>query len=269
MTLSIASSIGCSVCERSDAWCLADIVAAADFTLRAVETIRRVQGAVDVEAVFSAMVDATLTLGADQSVFVSYLRDDRVGESLRFLVAGDPSWCLHYRQHGWFMDDAWLLHAMGNSEPVTDRQISYRTAHQRRLREIASAHGVASAYIVPAPASSGLTRLGVLLLASSQPGYFEGGGVDVLKILARSLAMELHAWWVRCVRQEIIASHRLAAIDLLLLRREKDGKLTKQIAAEFDLTEASVNSRFQRLNAKFNTPNRKVTARVASEYGLI
>ena len=182
---------------------------------------------------------------------------------------GDPSWCVHYRQRGWFLEDAWLLHALRSSEPVTDREIDYRTAQQRDLRDIAASHGVQSAYIVPAPVSSGLTRLGVLLLASAQTGYFEGDGMDVLKILARCLAMELHEWWVRCIRDEIMASHRITDLDLQLLRREREGRLTKQIAAELGLSHASVNSRFQRLNARFQTPNRKATARLAAEYGLL
>ena len=66
-----------------------------------------------------------------------------------------------------------------------------------------------------------------------------------------------------------MASHRITDLDLQLLRREREGRLTKQIAAELGLSHASVNSRFQRLNARFQTPNRKATSRLAAEYGLL
>ena len=126
-----------------------------------------------------------------------------------------------------------------------------------------------SAYVVPAPASSGLSRLGVLVLGSQQAGFFDTDAVAPLKVLARSLAMELHEWWVRQVRREIIATHRITHDDLRLLALERAGLSTKEIAEELGTSGSAVDSRFQRLSTKFNTANRRSTARLAAEYGLI
>ena len=123
--------------------------------------------------------------------------------------------------------------------------------------------------MVPAPASGGLSRLGVLLLGSGQQGYFESEAASAIKVLARSLAMELHEWWVRQVRREIINTNRITPEDLQLLALERQGLSTKEIAEELGATASAVDSRFQRLSMKFNMPNRRATARLAAEYGLI
>ena len=81
--------------------------------------------------------------------------------------------------------------------------------------------------------------------------------------------MELHQWWVKHVRKEIIERNRLTPEDLQLLDYERRDLGTKEIAELTGMSWNSVNSKFQRLNLKFNTPNRKATARMAVEYGLI
>jgi DNA-binding NarL/FixJ family response regulator len=93
--------------------------------------------------------------------------------------------------------------------------------------------------------------------------------VGAIKSLSRSLAMELHEWWVRKIRDELLVTYRIGPEDLELLRLERAGESTKDIARRGNMTTAAVDSRFQRLNAKLGTPNRKATARLAAEYGLI
>jgi DNA-binding NarL/FixJ family response regulator len=248
---------------------LQDVVSAPDYVDRALSAIKDVSTAPDKTTLLELLYTAKAALGAEQAVFVSFIRDDDSRESFRFLVAGEPAWCLAYQEQAWFANDAWLLYAATHSEPISDTGIPYRTKSQREGRAIAAQHGVASAYIVPAPSSGGLSRLGVLALGSGQQGYFDSPAVSILKVLARPLAMELHEWWVRQIRREIIATNRLTADDLALLDRERRGKSTKEIADELGVSEASINNRFQRLNAKFNMPSRKATARLAAEYGLI
>lgn len=80
--------------------------------------------------------------------------------------------------------------------------------------------------------------------------------------------MGLHAWWVRWFRKEIILTYRLSGEDIQLMKLERERKSTKEIAAALGISPASVDSRFQRLNAKFNQPNRRATAQLAAEYGL-
>lgn len=239
------------------------------FAVQALDVIQQVSTSSDASDALEVLHAAKAVLGADQAVFVSFIRDDDSHESFRFLLAADPAWCLKYQQHGWFANDAWLLYAATQSEPVPDTAIPLRTKSQREARSLAKDYGVSSAYIVPAPASGGLSRLGVLVLGSDQAGYFNGPAIRSIKVLARSLAMELHEWWVRQIRSEIITTNRISTDDLQLLTWERQGMGTKEIADALGTSNSSVDSRFQRLNAKMNMPSRKATARVAAEYGLI
>jgi DNA-binding CsgD family transcriptional regulator len=248
---------------------LASITAESGYADRALTIIQRVSRAADDAAAVALLAEAKGALGAEHAVFVSFIRDDESRESFRFLVACDPLWCIEYQRNSWFSQDAWLLYAATNSEPTCASHIPLRTRSQRVARALASKHGIASAYVVPAPASGGLSRLGVLILGSGSPNFFTGAGVSPLKLLARSLAMELHEWWIRQARSELIAQHRIKDEDLQLLMMERRGMGTKEITEELQVSAGSVDSRFQRLCRKFNMPNRRATARLAAEYGLI
>lgn len=248
---------------------LPQVVGATGFASLALEAIQRAPRAGDASEMLEILSAASQIFGAEMAVFVSFIRDDESRESFRFLVAGNPAWCIAYQQNGWYANDAWLLYAATNSEPVSDAAIPLRTKWQREARVIATQHGAVSAYVVPAPASGGLSRLGLLILGSAQPHYFDSPAAATIKVFARSLAMEIHEWWVRQIRKDIISSNRITDDDLQLLVMEKRGLRTKQIADELNISPASVDSRFQRLNAKFNRPNRKATANLAVEYGLI
>jgi DNA-binding CsgD family transcriptional regulator len=135
--------------------------------------------------------------------------------------------------------------------------------------ELAAQFGFRSALIVPAPSSGGLTRTGVLCLGSSVPGFFDDAGYLSLKVLARSLAMELHEWWIARIKSELLQSAQLTAEDLALLAFERRGHSTKYIATRLHLSPHAINSRFQRMNARLGVPNRKSAAQLAAEYGVI
>jgi DNA-binding NarL/FixJ family response regulator len=81
--------------------------------------------------------------------------------------------------------------------------------------------------------------------------------------------MELHEWWIARIRADLIATTRITDEDVLLLRLERQGRSTKHIAAELDMSKSAVDSRFQRLNVKLGVPNRRTAATLAAEYGLI
>ncbi len=245
------------------------VVGADGFAARALNVIQQVSGAVDDAAIVELLHRAKDILGAEQAVFASFVRDDDTRESFRFLVACDPVWCLEYQKQSWYSHDPWLLYAETNSEPICASKIPLRTKAQRDARLVAAQHGIASAYIVPAPSGGGLSRLGVLMLGSGHEGYFDSDATASLKVLARSLAMDLHEWWVRKVRNDIIQKHRITPEDLQLLAFERQGLPTKKIADRLNSSASSVDSRFQRLNAKFNMPTRRATARLAAEYGVI
>jgi DNA-binding CsgD family transcriptional regulator len=248
---------------------LRNVVSDPAFAQRALDIIQKVPAAGDEGEVVELLTEAKYSLGAEHAAFASFVRDDETKESFRFFVACDPQWCLEYLQHGWYAHDPWLLYACTNSEPASASTIPLRTPTQRAVRCLAAKYGIASAYIVPAPSAPGLTRIGALMLGSMYEGYFEGQATAPIKVLARSLAMELHEWWVRKVRHEVIEKCRLTPEDLQLLTFERQGLGSKQIAAKLNTSPSAVDSRFQRLNAKFNMPTRRATARVAAEYGLI
>jgi DNA-binding NarL/FixJ family response regulator len=81
--------------------------------------------------------------------------------------------------------------------------------------------------------------------------------------------MELNEWWIDRIKRELCASARITPEDVALLRHERLGHGTKRIATELGTTTSSVDSRFQRINAKLGVANRKAAATLAAEYGLI
>ena len=245
-------------------------VAAPGFAVGLLETIQAIPVAKAESEVLDLLHAVREALGVEQAVFASFIRDDDSHESFRVMSAAPPQWCLSYRDEDeWFTNDAWLLHATTRSEPATDLEIAYRNRGQLSKREIARENGAKSALIVPAPSSAGLSRLGILVLGSSQDRFFHGQKLVTYKALCRSLAMELSDWWIKQIRRELLDEYKVTSEDLELLRRARLGHPTKQIATELGVSEGSVNNRFQRLNAKFDTVDRKATANQAAEYGMI
>lgn len=240
-------------------------------TVKALQLIEMVPQVASTGALLDLLSEVKGYLGAQHAVFVSFIRDDDSIESFRFLLSADPRWCLMYQQQQWFASDAWLAYAASNSEPVSDKGIAYRTKAQLAARKLAEDFGCSSAFIVPAPSSGGLSRVGLLVLGTSTAGYFDSDrpGIRSVKVMARALSMELHEWWLRQARKEMIEAHRVSEDDLRLLQLEREGRGTKEIASELSMSEGSVNARFQRLNGKLGVPNRKAAARLAAEYGLI
>ena len=184
------------------------------------------------------------------------------------MLACDPRWCHDYLEQGWFANDPWLKHATEFGTPVRGTDIEVKTPAERAVVDLAERYGFRSVMIVPAPSSGGMSRLGVLCLGSNTPGYFEGAGYEAVKVMARTLAMELHEWWLARIGQQVIDDCGLTPEDLALLGYEWHGLGSKEIAVLLHATQGSIDSRFQRLNAKLDVPNRKAAARLAAEYGL-
>ena len=208
-------------------------------------------------------------MGLDASAFVSFIRDDASHDSFRFLLACDPVWCCEYEQKASYLADPWLTHALSSSEPARGHEIKTHTDKEREVLALAEKYGFRSALVVPAPSSGNLTRVGVLCLGSATTGYFDDEGYPALKLVARGLAMELHAWWMQHIRREMIQEARLTDEDLMLLAHERRGLCTKAMATVLKTSPQSINSRFQRMNARLGVPNRKAAAQMAAEYGLV
>ncbi|EHR71243.1 response regulator containing a CheY-like receiver domain and an HTH DNA-binding domain [Burkholderiales bacterium JOSHI_001] len=248
---------------------LADLAAAPYFTKRVADIVCGLADASHEDEALGVLDCATRAMGLDASAFVSFIRDDATHESFRFLLACDPIWCCEYERTASYMADPWLQHALDNSEPARGHEIKSQTAQEREVLALAEKYGFRSALIVPAPSSGKLTRVGVLCLGSATPGYFDDEGYPTLKLVARSLAMELHAWWIQRIRREVIQDAQLTDEDLVLLAHEWRGLATKAMATVLNKSEQSINSRFQRMNARLGVPNRKAAAQMAAEYGLV
>ena len=248
---------------------LQELTARHDYASRISDIVQKVSSAEDASQALALLKDAAQLMGADAAAFGSFIRDDPSHESYRFLLACDPVWCLEYGRRAWFADDPWLNYALEHSEPARASEIEITTAEQRAIVALAKEFGVESAAVIPAPSGGRVTRVGALCLGSSVPGFFEGEGFVALKVQARSLAMELHEWWINQIKRELIADKRITPEDLVLLRRERLGHSTKKIAADLAASPSSIDSRFQRINAKLDAPNRKAAANLAAEYGLI
>ena len=242
----------------------------ADYASRVSEIVHRVSGASDEAEAVELLAEAATRLGADLAVFASFARDDGSHEAFRFLLACDPVWCHEYERVAWYANDPWLLYALRQTDPARISEIVPSSPEQRGVVELAERFSCRSAVIVPAPSSGQLSRVGVLCLGSSTPGFFDDdGGFVVLKVAARALAMELHQWWIGQLRRELLTTAHLVEEDLVLLRLERQGVGTKAIASRLDATENSINSRFQRITLRLGVANRKAAAAVAAEYGLI
>ena len=248
---------------------LQDVTGAVDYFVRVSEIVREIGVADDTLRAVELLEKATLRMGAEVAVFASFIRDDESCQSYRLLLACDPQWCMEYEQLAGFADDPWLNYARHHSEPVRASEVEVGSPIQQSVVQLAQRFGFRSAVIVPAPSSGGLSRLGVLCLGSSIAGYFEADGYVAFKVVARSVAMEFHEWWLARLKDDFVASSRLTAVDLALLAHEREGHSTKVIARVLGATTGAIDTRFQRINAKLGVPNRKAAARLAAEYGLI
>lgn len=248
---------------------LQDVTGAADYFGRVSEVVREFETAREPVRAVELLEEATRRMGAGVSLFVSLIRGDDSCDSYRVLLACDPEWCIEYEQAAGYANDPWLIYALHHTEPIRASEIDMATPGQRAIVQLAERFGFRSAVIVPAPSSGGLSRLGVLCLGSSIPGYFEAEGYVAFKVVARSVAMELHEWWLARLKDELIVTTRITNADLLLLTHERMGHTTKTIARKLGTSADSIDSRFQRINAKLGVPNRKAAAHLAAEYGLI
>ena len=248
---------------------LEQVTAAADYFDRVRVVVQEIGAARNAATAVELLREATLQMGAEVSLFGSFIPEDRSGGSFRLLVACDPQWCTEYEEQSGYAHDPWLAHAFRHSEPIRGSQLETSTESQRAIVRLAERYGFRSSVIVPAPSSGRLSRMGVLCLGSSVPGYFEGEGYVAFKVVARSVAMEFHEWWLARIRDELIVKAGIDDRDRDLLRLEAEGHSSKEIARQLAISTAAVDSRFRRIRARLDAPTRRAAARLAAEYGLI
>jgi DNA-binding CsgD family transcriptional regulator len=244
-------------------------VADEQFPARVASIAARVATATEEQAVHALFREGVAALGASSAVFVSFVRDERHLTAYRFMLACDPAWGRVYVQYGHFAHDPWLAYAAQHTEPVVASTLNVMDAEHRRVQDRAASAGFVSTVLIPAHSAAGHARVSVLCLGSSSPGYFEGAGLAQLRVNARMLALELHDWWLARIRQDLIVKARIKPNDLVLLQHQSQGHSSKKIAGALQVSRQSINSRFQRMNAKLGVGNRRMAVQLAIECGLI
>ena len=244
-------------------------MAASDYTERIAAVAERIAEAKDQATVHALLTQGVQALGAENAVFVSFIRDNADLSACRFMLVCEPGWCQRYLEAGCFAHDPWLAYAAHHSEPIPASSLSVLDAEGQRVIALAMENGFASAALVPTHSGAGHSRISLLCLGSTQPGFFEGEGFGRFRLGARLIAAELHDWWLARIRRELIVKARITPADLELLRHEHQGHSSKRIAAELQVSKSSINSRFQRMNMKLGVPNRRLAARLAVECGLL
>jgi DNA-binding NarL/FixJ family response regulator len=234
---------------------------------QASEAICRIAAAQEEADVVLLLGEASRRLGADAAIFCSWVRDE--GVPVRFMLACDPRWYLEYERLVVANEDPWMVYAAQTSEPVCASRLELSSQAERRVLALARRYGFDSTFVVPSPGGRADARLGVLLLGSRTPDHFENSHSIAMKIMARSLSMEMHEWCLAHARKDFVSRVQLTPRDLDLLRREHRGHGTKEIARQLQVTVQSIDSRFQRLNARLGVSSRKAAASLAVTYGLI
>jgi DNA-binding CsgD family transcriptional regulator len=239
------------------------------YVARVNAVIERIGAAHDQATVLGLLRTSASALGAENAVFVSFVRESTDISTCRFMLACEPGWCQRYLDADCLAHDPWLAYAAHHGEPVIASSLRAIDLEARRVIDLASQNGFASAVLVPVHSGAGHSRISLLCLGSSQPGYFEGEGYGRLRLGARLLAAELHDWWMARIRRELIVKARISAADLELLRHEYHGHSSKRIAAALQVSTSSINSRFQRMNTKLGVPNRRAAVKLVAECGLL
>lgn len=239
------------------------------YAARVAAIAARIASAPDQPALHLLFREGVAALGAERAAFVSFIRDDATTSACRFMIDCDPAWGRMYLEGGHFANDPWLAYAAHNSEPIVASSLSVADAEQLKVVNLARRAGFVSAVLVPAHSGAGHARISSLCLGSSIPGYFESAGLPTLRVSARMLAMELHDWWLTRLRRNLVVKARLSSDDMVLLQHQARGHCSKRIATELRVTKSSIDSRFQRMNAKLGVPNRRMAVQLAIECGLI
>lgn len=223
----------------------------------------------DVAALHLQFREGIAILGAERAWFTSvYCRDDGF-ETLCMQSACDANWPRRYLDEQLYKSDPWLSYARWHVEPLLASRLKGLTEKQLATRQLAAVAGFVSCALMPAHADLGPAHFGLLVLGHSQRGFFEDSDFALLRIRGRSLAMELHGWWVAHRRREKLTTFRMTNDDLVLLALHVQGCNSDEIATALSATRQSINSRFQRLNRRLRVPNRRAAARLAMECGLL
>ena len=233
------------------------------------DAVERIAVCQDEEQLVGLLRETTALLGASASYFVTFLREDRSFDSYNLLLACEPLWGLEYERGDCYEHDPWLAYARSHSAPARGTDIPFRTERERFVALLGKTFGFRSVVVAPTPTAGTMDRLGMLVLGSDEEGFFEAEGYSPLGLVARAVSMGLHERRAVLARQEFIAGEKLRPEELDLLRHEWQGHCSKSIAKMMGTSPGAIDARFDRLNAKLRSPNRRVSSRLAAAYGLL
>ena len=245
------------------------VLADSSCCVRSLQLAELIFAAPDLPAVHALLGRASTALGAECSVFVSIEGPDKAQSLYQVVLHCDATWSRRWLNEGCIAKDPWLAYALSSAEPITVSTAGGTGTHPQIPPTISSNPGFTSAALIPIHSPPEHRRVSLLCLGHSTAAFFEGSAFTRLRVLARSVAMELHDWWARDERRRLRPRKRLSNRDLLLLERLCRGQSSKQMAAELDVSKVSIDSRCQRLIAKLDLPSRRAAARMAVECGLI
>jgi DNA-binding CsgD family transcriptional regulator len=254
---------------RSCAKSLREISEAPGFlsqVLRLIDSIAQVRDETELVAILKRVANH---IGATSAYFMTFLREDRAFASYRLFLACDPLWGLEYQRGRCYEADPWLTYAMRHSSPALASDIATADESAHMPIALAQRYGFQSAIVVPAPAGSELSRLGLLVLGADSAGFFEADGYAHLRVVLLAIATELHDRCASFARRDIIADRNITTAEIDLLGHELDGRDSKTIARLLGISAGAVDARFRRLNAKLHCQNRRRSAILAVEYGLV
>lgn len=254
---------------QSDEQTLEQVTAAASYVCNVSDFVRTIGCVTDASQAVELLAEVTRRLGAEVAIFGSLIPEDRSGHSCRVLIACDPLWYSEYEAQAQYADDPWLAYACRHSEPIRGSELAMATEKESAVVRLAERFGFRSSVIVPAPSCGQLARIGVLCLGSSRRGYFDGEGYLTFRMVARSVALEFHEWWIARMCDELVVRAGINEQDRQFLSLEAAGLSSKEIARRVGTTAYAVDWRFRCICQGLNASSRRAASQLAAEYGLI
>jgi DNA-binding NarL/FixJ family response regulator len=235
----------------------------------ALEAITRIHLAIDPPQLLERLMRATTAIGATASIYTLTIPESGTEPSSFSLFACHPALAQRQYRLGPLSNHPWFRCARERSAPATEHQVRLTSASDAEAIDLARQYGFRSCLIVPTTSTAEPERLEMLCLGSTDERAFEGEEASIVRTLARALAAELHDWVNRHLRESLQETAGLRTPDIELLKLELQGLGSKEIALKTGMTPTSVDSRFQRINARLACANRKASARRAAAYGLL
>ena len=238
-----------------------------EYALRAIQALHDASDPCDL---LVALFRANRAFGVRASACVHLVPDPEHAPQVLLLLACDAELAWVHSHRGSWLEHPWLRHARDHAEAVVASSLEApQPAITDRSTDSESLSALDTILIIPTHSGGGTGRFGALIIDTACEQASAAMPPDSLRLLAHSLASELHEWWLRRTRAELQGSSRLRSDDLRLLGYERQGLSTKEIARLVGVSVSALDSRFQRINAKLGTSHRRHAALRAAIHGLL